>query len=129
MSMAVTFDYRIVPTIPIWLVHRQRYLTLSGPQTSPEAPRSGTLITLAELHRLATLLACDYDIDICLEPDRHWVVMVMMAGRCYGLCTVRGKLRRWGRLESVLAYVALHCSGHGTIRLNTPWGIFVSIHQ
>ncbi|WP_423197817.1 MULTISPECIES: hypothetical protein [unclassified Cupriavidus] len=93
---------------------------LTGPPPSIVASPSGTLITLAELHRLTALLMCEYDIDVCHEPDRHWVVMLTIAGRCYGLSTVRGQMRRWRRLDSVLAFLRERCGDPATLRLHTP---------
>lgn len=85
---------------------------------------AGTLITIAELHRLATLLGCGYDIDAHHEENGHWVVIFTIADRRYGLSTVRGQLRRWRRLESLLAFLRSHCQHHDAMRLHTETWTF-----
>lgn len=80
---------------------------------------AGTLITISELHRLATFLGCRYDVDAHHEANGHWVVIFTIADRRYGLSTVRGQLRRWRRLEPLLTFLRAHCQYHDAMRLHT----------
>lgn len=98
---------------------------MTGPQGSRGELSGGTLITLSDLHRLATLLGCRYDIDAHHEAHGHWVVILTLGDRRYGLSTVRGQLRRWRRLEPVLTFLQENCRDHGAIRLHTASSTFI----
>lgn len=93
---------------------------MTSPPTSKsvvELPRI-ELITVTELDRLVRCLRCPYDTDIHYDHSGSWVINFAIEGRQYTLATVRGAIRRWRRLDPVLAFLQAHCCSSRKVRLH-----------